>query len=115
MHEPGYAELHCRSNFSFLQGASHPEELVEEALLPRPEQEGFRRAVAQYADLGIDLSARLELRFDELRNARCSARSLLSVSRLWRPTSATVTQIANTASSRLVAASHVGPPSGDTK
>src|SRR5437763_641800 len=26
-----YAELHCRSNFSFLDGASHPEELVEEA------------------------------------------------------------------------------------
>jgi error-prone DNA polymerase len=28
---PGYAELHCRSNFSFLGGASHPEELVERA------------------------------------------------------------------------------------
>ena len=27
-----YAELHCRSNFSFLQGASHPEQLVEQAL-----------------------------------------------------------------------------------
>jgi error-prone DNA polymerase len=26
-----YAELHCRSNFSFLRGASHPEELVERA------------------------------------------------------------------------------------
>ena len=26
-----YAELHCRSNFSFLQGASHPEQLVEQA------------------------------------------------------------------------------------
>ncbi|MEY3617533.1 MAG: error-prone polymerase, partial [Actinomycetota bacterium] len=26
-----YAELHCHSNFSFLAGASHPEELVEEA------------------------------------------------------------------------------------
>ncbi|HEY1394159.1 MAG TPA: error-prone DNA polymerase [Methylibium sp.] len=29
---PGYAELHCRSNFSFLTGASHPEELVARAL-----------------------------------------------------------------------------------
>ena len=31
--QPGiaYAELHCHSNFSFLDGASHPEELVEEA------------------------------------------------------------------------------------
>jgi error-prone DNA polymerase len=28
---PPYAELHCRSNFSFLVGASHPEELVERA------------------------------------------------------------------------------------
>jgi error-prone DNA polymerase len=28
---PPYAELHCRSNFSFLTGASHPEELVERA------------------------------------------------------------------------------------
>ncbi|CAD6878715.1 Error-prone repair homolog of DNA polymerase III alpha subunit (EC 2.7.7.7) [Methylomonas albis] len=26
-----FAELHCLSNFSFLRGASHPEELVEEA------------------------------------------------------------------------------------
>jgi len=29
---PAYAELHCRSNFSFLTGASHPEELVERAV-----------------------------------------------------------------------------------
>ena len=29
-HRP-YAELHCHSNFSFLDGASHPEELVGEA------------------------------------------------------------------------------------
>jgi len=28
---PGYAELACCSNFSFLRGASHPEELVEQA------------------------------------------------------------------------------------
>jgi len=28
---PPYAELHCTSNFSFLQGASHPEELVARA------------------------------------------------------------------------------------
>ncbi len=26
-----YAELHCKSNFTFLQGASHPEELIVEA------------------------------------------------------------------------------------
>jgi len=28
---PPYAELHCVSNFTFLRGASHPEELVERA------------------------------------------------------------------------------------
>jgi DNA-directed DNA polymerase III PolC len=28
---PGYAELHCVSNFTFLRGASHPHELVERA------------------------------------------------------------------------------------
>ena len=30
---PDYAELHCLSNFSFLRGASHPQELVEQAVL----------------------------------------------------------------------------------
>src|SRR5882724_1384742 len=29
--ETVYAELHCHSSFSFLDGASHPEELAEEA------------------------------------------------------------------------------------
>jgi error-prone DNA polymerase len=29
---PEYAELHCWSNFSFLEGSSHPEELVEHGL-----------------------------------------------------------------------------------
>lgn len=28
----GYAELHCHANFSFLDGASHPEDLVETAV-----------------------------------------------------------------------------------
>ncbi|RDJ97436.1 error-prone DNA polymerase [Paraburkholderia lacunae] len=29
---PAYAELHCLTNFSFLRGASHPHELVEQAM-----------------------------------------------------------------------------------
>ena len=29
--QPSYAELHCISNFSFLRGASHPDELVKRA------------------------------------------------------------------------------------
>ncbi len=28
---PEYAELHCLTNFTFLRGASHPHELVEQA------------------------------------------------------------------------------------
>lgn len=28
---PGYAELHCRTNYSFLEGASHPDELIQTA------------------------------------------------------------------------------------
>src|SRR5690606_12168705 len=28
---PAYAELHCVTNFSFLRGASHPEEMVDRA------------------------------------------------------------------------------------
>ena len=32
MELPDYAELHCLSNFSFMRGASHPEELVDKAL-----------------------------------------------------------------------------------
>ena len=31
-HHPPYAELHCKTNFSFLRGASHPEELVNRAV-----------------------------------------------------------------------------------
>ena len=31
MRDDAYAELHCTSNFSFLRGASHPEELVQRA------------------------------------------------------------------------------------
>jgi len=48
-----YAELHCRSNFSFLEGASHPEELVEEAArlgldaLALTDRDGFYGVVRQ--------------------------------------------------------------------
>jgi error-prone DNA polymerase len=33
-HPPPYAELHAVSNFTFLRGASHPEELVARAAVP---------------------------------------------------------------------------------
>jgi error-prone DNA polymerase len=32
MDSPTYVELHCHSAFSFLDGASHPEELVARAV-----------------------------------------------------------------------------------
>ena len=32
MAPPAYAELHCHSNFSFLDGASAPDDLVERAV-----------------------------------------------------------------------------------
>ena len=38
-----YAELHCHSNFSFLDGASHPEQLVAEAVTARPRRPGAHR------------------------------------------------------------------------
>ncbi|HUO45858.1 MAG TPA: error-prone DNA polymerase [Acidimicrobiia bacterium] len=47
----GYAELHCHTNFSFLDGASHPEDLVEEAVelgyraLAVTDHDGFYGAV----------------------------------------------------------------------
>ncbi len=50
-----YAELHCHSNFSFLDGASHPEELVEEAArlgleaLALTDHDGFY-GVVRFAD-----------------------------------------------------------------
>ena len=38
-----YAELHCHSNFSFLDGASHPEELADRGRPPRPRRVGADR------------------------------------------------------------------------
>jgi hypothetical protein len=49
-----------------------PEEFLEP---PEEETEAARtfRAVAAYADLGLDLRARIEVKLDRLRNARCTA------------------------------------------
>ena len=66
-----YAELHCHSNFSFLDGASHPEELAEEAarlglealaLTDRATLTGIVRAhaAAKQAGLKLVIGARLE-------------------------------------------------------
>jgi len=61
---PPYAELHCVSNFSFLRGASHPEELCERAaslgysalaLTDECSLAGVVRAHLAAKDAGIDL------------------------------------------------------------
>ncbi len=55
-----YAELHCHSNFSFLDGASHPEELAEEAArlgltaLGRTDHDGFY-GVVRFAEAAREL------------------------------------------------------------
>ncbi len=60
----GYAELHCTSNFSFLQGGSHPEELVARAaalgyaavaITDRASLSGIVRAHAAAKEAGIKL------------------------------------------------------------
>ncbi len=61
-----YAPLWCKSNFSFLEGASHPEELVEEAhrlglrsiaITDRDGVHGMVRAYVKARDLGIQVIA----------------------------------------------------------
>ena len=61
---PRYAELHCVSNFSFLQGGSHPEELVARAaalgyeaiaLTDRATLSGMVRAHGAAKEAGIRL------------------------------------------------------------
>ena len=61
-----YAPLWCRSNFSFLEGASHPEELIEEAhrlglpaiaVTDRDGVYGMVRAHVKARELGVKLLA----------------------------------------------------------
>ena len=71
---PGYAELHCLSNFSFLRGASHPEELVLEAaklgyaaiaLTDECSLAGIVRAHLAAREGGIRLIVGAEVRFSD--------------------------------------------------
>jgi error-prone DNA polymerase len=68
---PAYAELHCVSNFSFLRGASHPEELVRRAhalgyhalaLTDEASVSGVVRAHVAAKELGLKLIVGSELR-----------------------------------------------------
>ena len=67
-----YSELHCKSNYSFLQAASHPEELVEQAqqlgytalaITDRNSLAGVVRAfgAARELDLGLIIGAEITL------------------------------------------------------
>src|SRR5690349_8472783 len=69
---PSYAELHCLTNFSFLRGASHPEELVERAAQLRYSAlaitdecsvAGVVRAYGAAKDLGLKLIIGAEIMF----------------------------------------------------
>ncbi|TKB50245.1 error-prone DNA polymerase [Ferrimonas sediminicola] len=72
--EPGYAELHCLSNYSFLQGASHPAELVAQAaslgydaiaLTDECSLAGIVKAWEAAREHGIKLITGCEFRFGE--------------------------------------------------
>ena len=64
-----YSELHCLSNFSFLRGASHPEELVERALALE------YRGLAITDECSFAGSVRAHLQLKELRENDEPARS----------------------------------------
>ena len=74
MPDPDYAELHCVSNFSFLRGASHPEELVGQAaslgyqalaLTDECSLAGIVRAHVAARDAGCRLIVGTELRLED--------------------------------------------------
>ncbi|MEO5687372.1 MAG: PHP domain-containing protein, partial [Burkholderiaceae bacterium] len=70
---PAYAELHCRSNFSFLTGASSPEDLVDRAAALRYTAlavtdecslSGVVHAYEQAAERGLHLIVGAEMRLE---------------------------------------------------
>ena len=73
-----YAPLWCRSNFSFLEGASHPDELVEQAyalgiealaLTDRDGVHGMVRAHVKAKELGVRLIVGAEVTVDDAAGA----------------------------------------------
>ncbi|RIK45782.1 MAG: error-prone DNA polymerase, partial [Chloroflexi bacterium] len=79
---PAYAELHCRSNFSFLTGASHPEELVQRAhalgyaalaITDECSLAGVVRAHAEAKRVGLHLIVGTEMRVTAHERAAADA------------------------------------------
>jgi error-prone DNA polymerase len=71
---PAYAELHCLSNFTFLRGASHPEELVRRAaelgysalaVTDECSLAGAVRAHVEAKDIGLPLIIGSEIRLKD--------------------------------------------------
>jgi hypothetical protein len=80
---PAYAELHCVTNFSFLRGASHPEELVQRAhalgyaalaITDECSVSGVVRAHLAAKEVGLALIVGSELRLDDGLRSCCSRR-----------------------------------------
>ena len=77
-----YVPLWCRSNFSFLDGASHPDELVEQAhalgiealaLTDRDGVHGMVRAHVKAKELGVRLIVGAEVTVDDAADAAAGA------------------------------------------
>ena len=78
---PAYAELHCLTNFTFLRGASHPEELVERAhalgyaalaITDECSVAGVVRAHLAAKDAGLPLIIGSEFTLADGRSSCCS-------------------------------------------
>lgn len=87
----GYAELHCFSNFSFLEGASHAEELVQQAaalglkaiaITDRNTLAGVVRAHTAAKDADIQLIVGAQLDFLNAPSILCLPTDLAAYSRL---------------------------------
>ena len=78
-----YAELHCHSNFSFLDGASHPEELAEEAArlglaaLAITDHDGFY-GVVRFAEAARDVGLPTVFGAELTLERRASSRTALA-------------------------------------
>lgn len=88
-----YAELHCVSNFSFLRGASRPEELVDTAaalgytalaITDECSMAGIVRAYGRARDIGFKLIVGSEFELDDGFKLVVLARDALGYSRLCR-------------------------------
>src|SRR5690606_15757061 len=86
-----YAELNCLSNFSFLEGASHAEELVRQAaflglkaiaVTDRNTLAGVVRAHVAARDSNIQLIVAAQLDFEDGPSAVCLPVDLAAYSRL---------------------------------